>query len=52
MAGARGAVRMDDPKLEEFLRSREEMYRRFNSAIIWAVGAVAALLILLALFLL
>lgn len=52
MAGSVGAARMDDPKLQEFLRSREEMYRGFNRAIVWGVGAVAAILILLALFLL
>ncbi len=52
MAGTGGATRMDDPKLDEFLRTREEMYRGFNRAIVWGVGAVAAILILLALFLL
>ena len=52
MAGSANAARMDDPKLQEFLRSREEMYRGFNRAIVWAVGSVAVVLILLALFLL
>lgn len=52
MAETVGAARMDDPELDEFLRTREEMYRSFNRAIVWTVGSVAALLILLALFLL
>lgn len=52
MAGTGGAARMDDPKLDEFLRTREEMYRGFNRAIVWTVGSVAALLVLLAVFLL
>ncbi len=52
MAGSAGVARMDDPKLEEFLRSREETYRAFNRALVWGVGSVAAVLILLALFLL
>ncbi|MCS6853950.1 MAG: aa3-type cytochrome c oxidase subunit IV [Elioraea sp.] len=52
MAGTVGATRMDDPKLDEFLRTREEMYRGFNRAVVWTVGSVAALLVLLALFLL
>ncbi|WP_157967128.1 aa3-type cytochrome c oxidase subunit IV [Elioraea thermophila] len=52
MAGTGGAVRMDDPKLDEFLRTREEMYRGFNRAIVWTVASVAAILILLAVFLL
>lgn len=52
MAGTGDAVRMDDPKLDEFLRTREEMYRGFNRAIVWTVASVAAILILLAVFLL
>lgn len=51
MAEVGSAARMDDPKLDEFLRTREEMYRGFNRAIVWTVGSVAALLILLAVFL-
>ncbi len=43
---------MDDPEQQAFLRTREAMYSRFVSGLIWATGGVALVLILLAIFLL
>jgi hypothetical protein len=52
MAQHGGAVMADDPKQEEFLRSRQRFYGNFITFTVWSIAGIVLLLILLAFFLL
>ncbi len=52
MAQHGGAVMADDPKLDEFVKSRQRVYGRFVTFTVWSIAGIVLLLILLALFLL
>jgi hypothetical protein len=52
MAQHGGAVMAaDDPKLEEFVKTRERFYGNFLAFTIWSVGGIILLLVLMAIFL-
>lgn len=52
MAEHGGAAMADDPRLKEFLDSRQRAYGRFVILVTWTVASIALILILLAIFLL
>lgn len=51
MAQHGGAMTTDDPKLKEFLRTRERVYGTFLTFAVWSIAAIVLLLILMAVFL-
>jgi hypothetical protein len=51
MAQHGGTTMADDPKLDEFVKSRQRAYSGFITFTVWSIGAIVLLLILLAIFL-
>lgn len=51
MAQHGGATMADDPKLDEFVKSRQRVYGNFVTFTMWAIAGIALLLILMAIFL-
>lgn len=51
MAQHGGAVVADDPKLDEFVKTRERFYGNFLAFTTWSVAGIILLLILMAVFL-
>lgn len=51
MAQQGGAVMADDPKLDEFVKSRQRFYSGFITFTVWSIAAIVLLLILMAIFL-
>jgi hypothetical protein len=51
MAQQGGAVMADDPKLDEFVKSRQRAYSGFITFTVWSIVGIVLLLILLTIFL-
>ncbi|WP_439580352.1 hypothetical protein [Elioraea sp.] len=51
MAQHGGATMADDPKLDEFVRSRQRFYGNFITFTVWSIVGIVLLLVLMAVFL-
>lgn len=51
MAQHGGATMADDPKLDEFVKSRQRVYNNFITFTVWSIIGIVLLLILMAIFL-
>lgn len=51
MAQHGGTMTTDDPKLKEFLQTRERFYSNFLTFTVWSIAAIVLLLILMVVFL-